>query len=186
MTDEIRKLSRRRITTDVLTTLLGIVGLTAFALLGGRMALIVGVYGLLLGTSTAVVTYSLTQFTGIMVEETGAETETSKEVRQEHENASKALHEEAWQVFTGKALETDSDVEKDTGWLIGRLENIIVLTLVIAGQYTALSIIFAAKSWVRIEDTASENTTYYLAGTLINFTYSIVFGVGAAQVLGSF
>jgi hypothetical protein len=56
--------------------------------------------------------------------------------------------------------------------------------LVIAGQYTALSIIFAAKSWVRIEDTASENTTYYLAGTLVNFTYSIVFGVGLVQVLG--
>lgn len=188
MTDEIRKLSRRRITTDVLTTLLGIIGLATFALLGGRIALIVGVYGLLLGTSTAVVTYCLTQFTGIMVDETGAKTgtETSEAGRQEHENGSETLHEKAWRVFTGKALESDSDIEKDTGWLIGRLENVIVLTLVIAGQYTALSIIFAAKSWVRIEDTASENTTYYLAGTLINFTYSIVFGVGAAQVLGSF
>jgi hypothetical protein len=180
MTDEIRRLERRRIAADVTTTLLGIVGVATFALLGTRASLIVGVYGLLLGTSTALVTYSLTQFTGITV----SETETGEAAGRDPEAESKALHERAWKIFTGRALESDSDVEKDTGWLIGRLENVVVLTLVIAGQYTALSIIFAAKSWVRIEDTASENTTYYLAGTLVNFTYSIVFGVGLVQVLG--
>lgn len=182
MTDEIRKLARRRIATDVSTTLLGIVALIIFVLRGSRVALLIGVYSLLLGTSTTVVTYSLTQFTGITVEET----ETTDAERRERKTESRGLHERAWQIFTGKALESDSDVEKDTGWLIGRLENIIVLTMVIAGQYTALSIIFAAKSWVRVEDTASENTTYYLAGTLVNFTYSIVFGIGAGQVLGPF
>jgi hypothetical protein len=60
MTDEIRRLERRRIAADVTTTLLGIVGVATFALLGTRASLIVGVYGLLLGTSTALVTYSLT------------------------------------------------------------------------------------------------------------------------------
>ena len=182
MTNKIQKLARRRIRTDVLAILLGTVALIAFMLRGSRVALLIGVYSLLLGTSTTVVTYSLTQFTGITIEET----ETTDATREKHGMESRPLHERAWDIFTGKALETDTDVEKDTGWLIGRLENIIVLTLVIAGQYTALSIIFAAKSWVRVEDTASENTTYYLAGTLVNFTYSIVFGIVAVQVLGPF
>jgi len=74
-------------------------------------------------------------------------------------------------------------VEEDTGWLIGRCENILVLSLVLVGEYTALSVIFAAKSWVRRDDTASGNTTYYLAGTLVNFTYSIVVGLSAIWLL---
>lgn len=179
MGEEIQRLSRRRITTDVLTTVSGIVALFLFTLSGERVALIIGVYSLLLGTSTAVVTHSLTRFTGIAIEknddrEGGVKT---------GENGSNRLHEEVWQIFTGKALETDSDIEEDTGWLIGRLENILVLTLVLAGEYTALSIIFAAKSWVRREDTATENTTYYLAGTLVNFTYSIVAGMATVWIL---
>lgn len=180
MSNEIRNLSRRRIASDVLATVFGIVAIAVAIDTAQRTVFVVGAYGLLVGTSTAVVTYSLTQFTGITID-------NASEVDPEnHAGNSKGLSEAAWQIFTGKALETDSDIEEDTGWLIGRLENVLVLTLVLAGQYTALSIIFAAKSWVRREDTSSENTTYYLAGTLVNFTYSIVVGIGTARVLGMF
>lgn len=179
MTEEIRTLSRRRIATDVLTTVFGTLALLLFVITGNRSVLIVGVYGLLLGTSTAIVTFCLTRFTGITIEKTG-------DSEAQHENGSKRLRKEAVQVFTGRALESDSDIEVDTGWLIGRLENVLVLTLVIASQYTALSIIFAAKSWVRREDTSSENTTYYLAGTLVNFTYSIIVGITTVRVLALF
>lgn len=179
MSEGIQSLSRRRIITDILATAFGIAAISSSILLGERMALIVGAYGLLLGTSTAIVTYCLTRFTGIAIENTDDE-EVEREKRK---NSSKNLRKEAQLIFTGKALETDSDIEEDTGWLIGRFENILILTLVIAGEYTALSIIFAAKSWVRREDTATENTTYYLAGTLANFTYSIVVGVGTIQIL---
>lgn len=86
-----------------------------------------------------------------------------------------------WDVFTGRALRGSS--EADTGWLIGRLENVLVLTLVLVGAYTALSVIFAAKSFVRYEDTASKDSTYYLAGTLVNFTYSIAFGLLTARAV---
>lgn len=182
MSEEIQKLSRRRIITDVLTTVSGMIALFVFFFLGERVALLIGAYGLLLGTSTAVVTYSLTQFTGITIEKT----DTDDEGYESREDGSKSVGEGALQIFTGKALETDSDIEEDTGWLIGRLENVLVLTLVVAGEYTALSIIFAAKSWVRREDTASGNTTYYLAGTLVNFTYSIVVGIATVQVLDLF
>lgn len=180
MSRGIQSLSRRRIATDVLTTAIGIVALFFFILSEQRVALIIGVYGVLLGTSTAVVTYSLTRFTGIAI----GNGDNEEADRKKRENSSRSLPEEARLIFTGKALETDSDVEEDTGWLIGRFENILVLTLVIAGEFTALSIIFAAKSWVRREDTATGNTTYYLAGTLANFTYSIVVGIGTIQILG--
>lgn len=179
MTEEVRKLSYRRIATDVLTTIFGIIAISVFLLLGERIALIIGAYSLLLGTSTAVVTYSLTRFTGITIKNA----ENGDEESGGREQVSTNLRKEAWGIFTGKALETDSDIEEDTGWLIGRLENVLVLTLVIAGEYTALSIIFAAKSWVRREDTASGNTTYYLAGTLVNFTYSIVVGIGTVRAI---
>lgn len=179
MGEEIQKLSRRRTITDVLTTVSGMIALFVFFFLGEGVALLIGAYGLLLGTSTAIVTYSLTRFTGITIEKTDTDNESC-------EDGSKSPGEGAWQIFTGKALETDSDIEEDTGWLIGRLENVLVFTLVLAGEYTALSIIFAAKSWVRREDTATENTTYYLAGTLVNFTYSIIVGIGTVQVLELF
>lgn len=85
--------------------------------------------------------------------------------------------------FTGDELGDDADVDEDTGWLIGKLENVLVLALVLQGAYTALSIIFAAKSFIRREDISSGNTTYYLAGTLLNFTYSVAYGVVLARIL---
>ncbi|MCU4751327.1 hypothetical protein OB919_04920 [Halobacteria archaeon AArc-curdl1] len=79
--------------------------------------------------------------------------------------------------FTGEQLTSDTNLDQDTGWLIGKMENVLVLTFVLQGAYTALSIIFAAKSFVRKEDISSGNTTYYLAGTLLNFTYSVAIGL---------
>jgi len=192
MSNEIENLSRRRIAIDVLATVSGIVSIVVFVFTGRKVAAAIGVYGLLMGTSTAVVTYCLTQFTGVMIEN-GEEHEGQEQGEQgeqgergPEEQGPNTLLESGWEIFTGRALETDSDVKKDTGWLIGRIENTIILTLVVAGQYTALSIIFAAKSWVRVEDTANENSTYYLAGTMVNFTYSIVVAIVAVLVLGLF
>ena len=85
--------------------------------------------------------------------------------------------------FTGDALGEENDIDEDTGWLIGKLENILVYVLVIFGEWTALSIVFAAKSIVRREDISSGKTTYYLAGTLLNFTYSIALGLAARWVV---
>lgn len=87
--------------------------------------------------------------------------------------------------FTGEAIGGEDEIEEDTGWLIGKLENILVLVLVLGGEWTALSIVFAAKSFVRREDISSGNTTYYLAGTLLNFTYSVVIGMGTWWLAGT-
>lgn len=86
--------------------------------------------------------------------------------------------------FTGDALQGGGDIDEDTGWLIGKLENVLVVTFVFQDAFTALSIVFAAKSFIRREDTASGNTTYYVAGTLLNFTYSVVVGLVAVRTLG--
>ena len=42
--------------------------------------------------------------------------------------------------------------------------------------YTAVSVIFAAKTIVRREDMA-KNSLFFLAGTLINVTYSVLIGL---------
>ena len=165
-------LVRRRALVDTAALLGGVVSMLAYVDAGGSFFLMVGAYGLLLGTGTLIVTCSLRWFTGPSI---GA----GDEVERPHR-----LRTTVWYLFTGQAIEGEADAEEDTGWLIGRIENVLVLTLILVGAYTALSIIFAAKSWVRYEDTASSDSTYYLAGTLVNFTYSIVFGLVTVRVLG--
>ena len=73
---------------------------------------------------------------------------------------------------------------KDTGFVIGKAENVLVYVLILAGAYTALAVIFAAKSLVRREDITSGDTTYYLAGTMVNFTYSVAFAQVVAVLVG--
>ncbi|WP_157745941.1 hypothetical protein [Halorubrum trapanicum] len=79
-------------------------------------------------------------------------------------------------VFRYAGVEIDDD-QKDTGTAIGKLENILILTLMLIQAYTALGVIFAAKSIVRADDIDTGDTSYYLTGTIANFTYSIVMGV---------
>jgi hypothetical protein len=68
-------------------------------------------------------------------------------------------------------------IAEDTGAVIGKAENVLVLTLMLLQAYTALGVIFAAKSIVRKSDMGREDTSYYLTGTMANFTYSVVVGL---------
>ncbi len=72
--------------------------------------------------------------------------------------------------------------EKDTGFIIGKCENILILTFMLLGAYTALALIFAAKTIVRKED-MSRNSLYFLSGSMINVTYSIVVSVVVKSLL---
>ena len=69
-----------------------------------------------------------------------------------------------------------SDEQRDIGTIVGKAENVLLMTFVLVGAYTALAVIFAAKSIVRREDMKNDSL-FYLAGTLVNFTYSIVVGL---------
>ncbi len=62
------------------------------------------------------------------------------------------------------------------GAVVGKCENILLLTFIISNEYTALSLIFAAKAIIRKED-IEHNSLFFLAGTMINVTYSIVVGI---------
>ncbi|MFH0809879.1 MAG: hypothetical protein V2A77_05360 [Pseudomonadota bacterium] len=64
----------------------------------------------------------------------------------------------------------------DEGFIIGKCENILLLTFTLLEAYTAISLIFTAKAIVRRED-MSRNSLFFLAGTMINVSYSIVVGL---------
>ncbi|MFC7200180.1 hypothetical protein [Halospeciosus flavus] len=69
-----------------------------------------------------------------------------------------------------------TQTERDVGRVVGKFENVLVYAFVLTGAYTALAVVFAAKSIVRRGD-MEHNSKYYLAGTLANFTFSLVVGI---------
>lgn len=72
---------------------------------------------------------------------------------------------------------------RDTGFIIGKCENLLILTFMILEAYTALALIFAAKTIVRKED-LNKNSLFFLAGTMINVTYSIMVGLIIKILIG--
>ena len=74
----------------------------------------------------------------------------------------------------------------DTGFVVGKCENLLIPTFMILGAYTALALIFGAKAIVRSEDMSGNgNTLYYLAGTMINVTYSVLVGALLTVILAT-
>ena len=65
--------------------------------------------------------------------------------------------------------------QRDIGAIVGKCENVLLFAFVLVEAYTALAIIFAAKSLVRRED-MDRDSLFYLAGTLVNVTYSLLVG----------
>lgn len=63
------------------------------------------------------------------------------------------------------------------GRVIGDLERIIILTLVVAGQYGAVGLVVAAKSIARSEVISQGQAEYYLIGTLASILVSVAVGV---------
>lgn len=61
------------------------------------------------------------------------------------------------------------------GNIIGKCENILILVFVILEAYTAIAIVITAKTMVRKEE-IEKNSMYFLAGTLINVSYSVLIG----------
>lgn len=72
----------------------------------------------------------------------------------------------------------------DTGFVVGKCENILIFTFMILDAYTALALIFTAKAIVRRED-ISKNSLFFLAGTMVNVTYSIMAGFVIKILIGA-
>ena len=72
--------------------------------------------------------------------------------------------------------------KRDTGFVVGKCENILIFVFVVLGAYTALGLVFAAKAVVRVDD-ARREPMFYLAGTMVNVTYSILVGLAVKVLL---
>ena len=67
---------------------------------------------------------------------------------------------------------------KGAGVVIGVIERIIVLTLVLVDQYTAITVIFAAKSIARFNELKDRKMAeYYLIGTLLSIAFAMIVGI---------
>ncbi|MEW5937423.1 MAG: hypothetical protein AB1665_06370 [Candidatus Thermoplasmatota archaeon] len=67
---------------------------------------------------------------------------------------------------------------KGAGAAIGILERIFALTFVLASEYTAMAIIFAAKSIARFEELKDRKfAEYYLIGTLSSILFAMIIGI---------
>lgn len=82
---------------------------------------------------------------------------------------------------TGKELHISMSVKRkkkimDTGFVVGICENFIIITFILANEITGLALVFAAKTMVRHKE-ISDYPEYYLAGTMVNFTFSLLMGM---------
>ncbi|MDR1814985.1 MAG: DUF3307 domain-containing protein [Tannerella sp.] len=82
-------------------------------------------------------------------------------------------------IFDSYALMPKESLPNDelakAGRLIGNLERLITLTLVLAGEFSAIGFIIAAKAIVRFQ--AIRKSEYVLIGTLLSFGIAILMGV---------
>jgi len=92
--------------------------------------------------------------------------------------------------ITSKNLEEAANDDKPpevaeriaVGNIIGKCENILILVFVILEAYTAIAIVITAKTMVRKEE-IEKNSMYFLAGTLINVSYSVLVGFILKMIL---
>ena len=73
---------------------------------------------------------------------------------------------------------------KGAGMVIGVVERVMVLTFVLVNQYTAITVIFAAKSIARFNELKDRKMAeYYLIGTLVSITFALLVGIIAGEIL---
>ena len=76
---------------------------------------------------------------------------------------------------------------KGAGALIGVFERAITLTFVLLGEYTAIALIFTAKSIARFEELKDRQfAEYYLVGTLSSILFAILIGIATNWILSNY
>lgn len=84
--------------------------------------------------------------------------------------------------ISGSAIQKATREVRDTGYVIGKCENLLLLTFMLLDAFTAMALIFTAKAIVRAED-MKKHPLYFLAGTMINVTYSVMIGLILKAIL---
>lgn len=67
--------------------------------------------------------------------------------------------------------------------IIGKCENILTVTFVVVGQPVGLALVFTAKAIARQRE-QREDAGYYLGGTMVNFTISLLVAMFGGQECG--
>ncbi|MHA1258514.1 MAG: hypothetical protein ACTSSG_00740 [Candidatus Heimdallarchaeaceae archaeon] len=88
----------------------------------------------------------------------------------------KLSEEEVQEAVKEKETKEERCRRDKIGFIIGRCENILILTFVLLGEMTALIIIIGVKGLVRKEE-IERKPGYYLVGTLLNLTISILISI---------
>jgi len=77
-----------------------------------------------------------------------------------------------------------AEVGVESGYIIGILERMCVLTLALLGQYTAISFVIAAKSLARMEQFKQPDfAEKYLVGTLLSFLIALLSGIAITHLI---
>ncbi|AAV81413.1 MAG: DUF3307 domain-containing protein [Leeuwenhoekiella sp.] len=74
----------------------------------------------------------------------------------------------------------------EAGAVIGYIERLVILTLILVGQYTAIGFVIAAKSVLRFGENKGKDTKlneYVLLGTLASFAIVLFVGIATTEVL---
>lgn len=70
------------------------------------------------------------------------------------------------------------------GMAIGIIERVMVITFVLVDQYTAITLVFAAKSIARFNELEDRDMAeYYLIGTLLSITFAMIVGIVTRLVI---
>ena len=73
--------------------------------------------------------------------------------------------------------------EVAVGKYIGILERILILTLTVTGNISAIGVVFAAKSIARFNELSKKQfAEYYLVGTLLSFLLALAGGMALVQI----
>jgi hypothetical protein len=87
-----------------------------------------------------------------------------------------------------ESSESERDSLQSAGQWIGILERLLIVTFVLAGQYSAIGFLIAAKSILRFGDKDSrfprKQSEYILIGTLLSFSYAVYTAIIAVKIAG--
>jgi len=80
------------------------------------------------------------------------------------------------------AYEQPSAAELRAATVIGKCENFLTITFVLAGQETGLALIIAAKTLVRRDD-IQKDSGFFLGGTLVNLCFGLLVAIVARALV---
>lgn len=82
------------------------------------------------------------------------------------------------QIFPSGYIADGLSTQVTAGKYIGILERILILTLTVTGNISAIGVVFAAKSIARFSELSKKQfAEYYLVGTLLSFLLALAGGI---------